>query len=309
MFCFAEVNKKIPERDFFWYTKGNSITLVLAVGTREVATQALLLVLIRPHMKYYFMAFVAMLLLGTLAYQFFSVQIDGPHRGLTAGIPVGPTIIPDGGTFRRSVAVTIELGAGATEIRYTKNGEAPSCDSGIVYDEPFIITHTTSIRAIDCGMGGQSMEVQADFVIKTSNKGGGPASNPTDVPYGPTCEIDPLVCPPEAPTDAIIRTVPDQPAYANVIAHGISPFFRDLAFGSVGADVAILQEVLIDQDRGEYAAKLRSIGSTGYFGHATLRAVRELQQSFGIAPATGYFGQMTRGEINARMGWLPSAHH
>lgn len=258
-------------------------------------------------MKYYFIAFAAMLLLGTLAYRFFSSYVDGTHLGLTAGIPVGPTIIPDGGTFRRQVSVTIELGAGATEIRYTKDGETPSCASGATYDEPFIITRTTSIRAVDCGVGGQSMEIQADFVIATSRKGGGPTSDPTDIPYGPACETDPLVCPPEAPTDASISDAPDRPTYANVIADGISPFSRDLMLGVIGADVTILQEVLIDQNSGDHAAVLRGIGPTGYFGLVTARALGELQELLAIAPATGYFGPITRGEINALMGWLPRA--
>ena len=70
-------------------------------------------------------------------------------------------------------------------------------------------------------------------------------------------------------------------------------FTRDLTIGSSGADVIALQNWLIS--KGFTIAA----GATGYFGGQTQAALARYQASVGIAPAAGYFGPITRANINA----------
>lgn len=63
---------------------------------------------------------------------------------------------------------------------------------------------------------------------------------------------------------------------------------RDLEVGSEGGDVMTLQSMLILEGYLDVEAP------TGYFGTRTLRALRACQKSYGIVPATGHYGAMTR---------------
>ncbi len=67
-----------------------------------------------------------------------------------------------------------------------------------------------------------------------------------------------------------------------------------LSQGSRGADVSILQQFLISENKGHAAVTLGLAGATGYFGALTRTAVAEFQVSVGITPALGYFGPITR---------------
>lgn len=69
--------------------------------------------------------------------------------------------------------------------------------------------------------------------------------------------------------------------------------------GSKGDDVATLQEFLISQDKGSESKALGNIGSTGYFGSMTRKALAEFQANVGIKPALGHFGAITRAYIQA----------
>jgi len=75
------------------------------------------------------------------------------------------------------------------------------------------------------------------------------------------------------------------------------PFVRNLSFGSEGNDVLSLQLFLITYDSGPYAQRLSSLGANGHFGPNTQRALMEFQESAGIEPHAGYFGQKTRGYV------------
>jgi hypothetical protein len=81
-------------------------------------------------------------------------------------------------------------------------------------------------------------------------------------------------------------------------------FTRNLTIGSKGADVTALQTWLI--------AKGFSIpaGATGYFGAQSKAALGAYQASAGITPAVGYFGPITRAQVNAAgsvsVGGLPA---
>jgi peptidoglycan hydrolase-like protein with peptidoglycan-binding domain len=65
-----------------------------------------------------------------------------------------------------------------------------------------------------------------------------------------------------------------------------------LTFGSRGAEVTKLQQILVEQ-------KLLTVAPTGYFGVLTKRAVATYQAKNGIVPAAGYFGPITRGVMLA----------
>jgi peptidoglycan hydrolase-like protein with peptidoglycan-binding domain len=67
------------------------------------------------------------------------------------------------------------------------------------------------------------------------------------------------------------------------------PATRDLSIGSTGPDVTNLQQVLTRD--GE------NVPSTGYFGKQTQSAVIKFQQKYGIVPASGYVGPLTRAKL------------
>lgn len=77
-------------------------------------------------------------------------------------------------------------------------------------------------------------------------------------------------------------------------------FTRNLTVGSQGEDVRQLQTFL--NTRG-YAVASVGAGSRGnettYFGPATRAALARYQAANGISPAAGYFGPMTRANVNA----------
>jgi sortase (surface protein transpeptidase) len=77
-------------------------------------------------------------------------------------------------------------------------------------------------------------------------------------------------------------------------AHGARvAFTQNLTVGSNGSDVSALQNFLI---AGGYLALATS---TGHFGSLTASALGAWQTSVGVSPATGYFGSISRGKINA----------
>ena len=71
-------------------------------------------------------------------------------------------------------------------------------------------------------------------------------------------------------------------------------FTVNLGFGSTGADVSALQQILIND------GYLTAVSApTGYFGPLTQAAVVIFQTANDIAPAVGYFGPLTRASINS----------
>ncbi|HRH55701.1 MAG TPA: peptidoglycan-binding protein [Candidatus Paceibacterota bacterium] len=86
-----------------------------------------------------------------------------------------------------------------------------------------------------------------------------------------------------------------QQMYAQTTTAASITFTRDLTIGSVGADVIALQNLLIS---GGFTIPA---GATGYFGTQTQAALARYQAAYGIAPAAGYFGPITRGHIHANV--------
>ena len=90
--------------------------------------------------------------------------------------PAAPVIGPDGGTFNNNVAVTI-TGSGGT-IYYTTDGSDPT-DSGTraVYEVPFTLTSSATVKAAVQGEYGWSDVVSKSYTINN--------------PENPVPEIDP----------------------------------------------------------------------------------------------------------------------
>lgn len=72
-------------------------------------------------------------------------------------------------------------------------------------------------------------------------------------------------------------------------------FNSDLTIGSSGADVVQLQTVL---EQGGYLVMPAGVAK-GYFGALTQSAVAKWQAAMGIAPASGYFGPISRAKMNS----------
>lgn len=68
-------------------------------------------------------------------------------------------------------------------------------------------------------------------------------------------------------------------------------FSRNLAFGMSGYDVYCLQRLFIREGLAQYDA-------TGFFGPKTLMSAVAYQRKYGIGPALGFVGPITRGFIS-----------
>jgi len=87
---------------------------------------------------------------------------------------------------------------------------------------------------------------------------------------------------------------------SNTVTTGYT-FNTNLTMGSTGTDVMNLQKVLNTID----GTQLATVGAgspgneTSYFGGITRSAVMKFQQKFGITPAVGYVGPITRAKLNS----------
>jgi peptidoglycan hydrolase-like protein with peptidoglycan-binding domain len=75
-------------------------------------------------------------------------------------------------------------------------------------------------------------------------------------------------------------------------------YLRDLTVGSTGADVVELQTFLVSRGFLVMPAGV----PMGYFGPITRDALARYQASVGISPAVGYFGSITRANLNLASG-------
>jgi hypothetical protein len=76
---------------------------------------------------------------------------------------------------------------------------------------------------------------------------------------------------------------------------------HDLQLWNKGADVQSLQKILVQEDAGPWASRLKTNGTTRIFGLLTYRALREFQASYTL-PVTGYFGPLTRAKMKMLLG-------
>ena len=82
-----------------------------------------------------------------------------------------PTITPNGGTFTKTVTVTLGDTTSGAQIYYTTDGSAPT-QSSILYSTPFVLTKNATVSAVGFeNTLNPSSEAQAQFSITTSSGG------------------------------------------------------------------------------------------------------------------------------------------
>ncbi|MEN9649756.1 MAG: hypothetical protein RL094_723 [Candidatus Parcubacteria bacterium] len=92
------------------------------------------------------------------------------------------------------------------------------------------------------------------------------------------------------PTASVTQTAPTISAPIEIPANFV--FTRDLALGSAGSDVLVLQSYFVKK------GFLAKENITGSFDEATKTALTKYQQSVGIQAAVGVFGPLTRASLN-----------
>lgn len=83
------------------------------------------------------------------------------------------------------------------------------------------------------------------------------------------------------------------------LGQGVRAIAMNLGRGSNSLSVKVLQQFLIDQNKGRSAQALARNGTTNHFGVLTKAALAEFQAKVGISPASGNFGPITRAFIGA----------
>lgn len=116
---------------------------------------------------------------------------------------------------------------------------------------------------------------------------GGGGGSAVATPATPTAPTIPTV----SPTTPAIPGIPVAPSQGRVLGAATYNFTKNLAIGSRGAEVTMLQQYLVDN-----GYKLPS-GVTGYFGKETRAAVNAFQKARGIAQV-GNVGPLTRAALN-----------
>lgn len=90
------------------------------------------------------------------------------------------------------------------------------------------------------------------------------------------------------------------------VSTGSYTFTRNLTVGSTGEDVRELQKFL---NANGFTVSSSGAGSAGsestYFGPATRAALAKYQAANGISPAAGYFGPITRTNVNGKVAGTP----
>ena len=77
-----------------------------------------------------------------------------------------PVITPNGGNFAASQEVTITCETSGATIRYTTDGTDPTATTGTVYDQPFTLNATTTVKAIAV-LGEETSQVVSATFTKT----------------------------------------------------------------------------------------------------------------------------------------------
>lgn len=182
---------------------------------------------------------------------------------------------------------------GATSTRYS--------DTGLMSDTRY----TYRVSAINStGTSLTSDTSTARTLSHDLGCGALPASGPTFVPvFVPVPSPAPVV----ATTGAVPLASSQTPLAVHSSMQTVQPpvfrdvftFTRTLKMGMRGADVVRLQAFLNHQ--GFLVGAFTAGGSrkeTGYFGIQTKKALARFQAAHGLAPASGYFGPLTRKIVN-----------
>ncbi|HSH69607.1 MAG TPA: chitobiase/beta-hexosaminidase C-terminal domain-containing protein, partial [Deferrisomatales bacterium] len=97
------------------------------------------------------------------------------------GTVATPVFSPSGGTFTAPVEVALSSETPEALVYYTENGSTPSADTGILYTGPFLVSTSTTLRAVAVRPGwADSAESQAGYTIT------GTVATPMFAPSGGT---------------------------------------------------------------------------------------------------------------------------
>lgn len=106
--------------------------------------------------------------------------ISGNNGNVVEGIVIAPPIAsPTAGIYTTTQSVSLTA-SGATSIRYTTNGTAPTCTTGTVYITPISITSSLPLEAISCypennhsSVASYLYAINIPAVVNTPATGGG----------------------------------------------------------------------------------------------------------------------------------------
>ncbi len=226
--------------------------------------------------------------------------------GVQDTVPASPIASPAAGTFTSTQSVTLSS-TGSYSIRYSTSVDPSDCSSGALYSGPISVASSQTLYVRACNLGFNYSTSSFAYIItppvaptpiitssshssetpvygckdpKATNYNYFSASNPS------LCVYPKVVVSDAPPTET---TSPTMPTISEI--HKVT---KNLKFGMKDGDVRILQQFLINQDKGPAARILKNSDTTNFFGHATKTALIEWQKSNNIAPASGYFGQKTR---------------
>ncbi len=106
------------------------------------------------------------------------------------GVPVGselpfaatPAVSPNGGSFVDSVQVTLSSATATANIYYTLDGTAPT-PSALLYGGPFILSQSTTVKAIAVADGYQTSSVSSSTFVVTPSQTDTPPLASAGGPY------------------------------------------------------------------------------------------------------------------------------
>lgn len=87
------------------------------------------------------------------------VTVKTAGEGAATPTCATPTFSPVAGTFYGSQEITLATGTDGASIYYTTDGTTPSSTNGTLYEDPFEITATTTIKAIAVKDGANDSEI------------------------------------------------------------------------------------------------------------------------------------------------------
>ncbi len=92
-----------------------------------------------------------------------------------------PTASPGtGASFTTSQSITLSKNGDATSIHYRTDGIAPNCSTGTTYSTPFILSSTTTVKAVSCYPGSNISSTATFIYTKTASTGSSSGSSGGD---------------------------------------------------------------------------------------------------------------------------------
>ncbi len=224
----------------------------------------------------------------------------GLGNNSVSGIVIAaPAASPVAGTYTGAQTVTLTA-SGATSVRYTVDGNTPTCSTGSLYVSPVSVVSSTVIKAISCYPNAVISPVATySYTINpivSSGGGGGGGGGSSFIPVVTSTVTTPVTTQvtPTTTTPKVTATPPK----GQVLGASTVNFSVDLKLGVRGKDVLELQKLLVSQ------GFLKIATPTNYFGPATRSALIAFQKKNKIVPASGIFGPLTRAYINKQKSTL-----